>query len=203
MPPFKSIEFYGSFVSLEEIAKLDLPKVAIFGKSNVGKSTLINLLANQKRLAFTSSSPGHTRLLNFYKVDDSFFLLDTPGYGFSANKDSDYLEYSTLLEGFFEKEKKLVASIILLDSRREISEDDRDLFTLLKEKRSKLLIAFTKCDKLNQSGRSKLRDKIYGSFGPIAEDSLFFISKFDRDSIEKLEGAIVLAVDRSRFNYGS
>jgi GTP-binding protein len=156
---FQSVRFIKSAVSYLEAPKEVSFEVAIVGRSNVGKSSLLNYLVNQK-IAKVSKSPGKTRLLNYFLVDNSFYLVDTPGYGYASVSEKttrcfehlmgDYLSFSTALKGV----------ILLLDSRREIREDDYVLLDFFKEKKLPFSICITKTDKVNQSERHALLMKV-------------------------------------------
>ena len=98
---YKSAKFIKSITSIKEAPAENLSEVLFVGKSNVGKSSLINALTNNKKLAYTSSNPGHTRLLNYFLIDNSFYFVDAPGYGFSAQKDKDYAFYGNMIESYF------------------------------------------------------------------------------------------------------
>lgn len=126
-----------------------LSEVAVFGKSNVGKSTLINLLTGQK-LAYSSKQAGKTKLLNYFLVDNSFYLVDTPGYGFTTYGSKEDLSFGDMMEGYFEN-PQLVANFLLLDSRHEPTKDDLAMFNFLKEQKTPFYVIFTKCDQSNQS----------------------------------------------------
>lgn len=126
-----------------------LSEVAVFGKSNVGKSTLINLLTGQK-LAYSSKQAGKTKLLNYFLIDNSFYLVDTPGYGFTTYGSKEDLSFGDMMEGYFEN-KQLVANFLLLDSRHEPTKDDLEMFNFLKEQTTPFYVIFTKSDQSNQS----------------------------------------------------
>ena len=132
------------------------PEVLIVGKSNVGKSSLINALCNKKKIAFTSSKPGHTRLLNYYDIDNSFYLVDAPGYGYAKGGiDLDTLFMKTM-EDYLVDNPNLKLVVFLLDSRRELSEDDVNLINYVNERRIPCFAVITKVDKVNQSEKAKL-----------------------------------------------
>ena len=140
-------------------APLELSKeVLIVGKSNVGKSSLINALTKKKNLAHTSSKPGHTKLLNYYNIDNSFYLVDAPGYGYTATGGKHLDNFGKMMEEYFDN-PHLKGVIHLIDSRHEPSKDDKDFYAFLKESNIPFIIIFTKVDKLNQSELSKLNKR--------------------------------------------
>lgn len=153
---FNKAKFVKSITDIKEAPEEYNSSVLFVGKSNVGKSSLINALTNSKKLAYTSSKPGHTRLLNYYSVEDKFYLVDCPGYGFSTKKDLDYKFYGDMVEGFFTDNKSLKLVVFLLDSRHEPTDDDLDFYNFLLSFKYRFVICMTKCDKLNMSMRSKI-----------------------------------------------
>ncbi|MFA6675884.1 MAG: ribosome biogenesis GTP-binding protein YihA/YsxC, partial [Bacilli bacterium] len=128
---FSNATFIKSATKLSEAPIEDLPEVLIVGKSNVGKSSLINAMCHQKRLAFTSSKPGHTRLLNYYAIDNRFYLVDAPGYGFARGGiDLDAL-FGEMMTDFFKDNQRLKLVLLLIDSRRELAVNDQEIIDYL------------------------------------------------------------------------
>ena len=153
---FSNVTFIKSAPGIEDAPKNGYPEVLIVGKSNVGKSSLINALCQRKSLAFTSSKPGHTRLLNYYNIDDKIYLVDAPGYGYAKGGfDLDKL-FGEMMEDYFAHANRLKLVLVLLDSRRELNEDDLEIVEYLKSKNIHYLLNFTKVDKINQSEKHKL-----------------------------------------------
>ena len=128
-----------------------LPEVAFLGRSNVGKSSLINALTGQKGLAFTSSTPGRTQTINFYRIDEAFYFVDLPGYGFARVPPAHMFQWKKLIEYYLEKRETLKLSCLILDSRRGWMEKDLDLKRWLEHHGRAYLVVATKFDKLNQS----------------------------------------------------
>ena len=153
---FTNAKFVKSAPSLKEAPQGQFPEVLLVGRSNVGKSSLINALCTKKALAFTSSKPGHTRLLNYYNIDDKIYLVDAPGYGYAKGGfDLDKL-FGEMMEDYFAHANRLKLVLVLLDSRRELNEDDLEIVEYLKSKNIHYLLNFTKVDKINQSEKHKL-----------------------------------------------
>jgi GTP-binding protein len=151
--PFTEIDFVGSFMEIRDpfLNKEGdlLPEVAIVGKSNVGKSSLINHLFNRKKVAFVSSTPGKTYTLNFFKVDDKLILVDLPGYGY-AKRDLETREtWAKKLDQFFKKRQELKLILLLIDSRREPSDDDLSMASWAHHHKKPLLLILTKSDTLS------------------------------------------------------
>lgn len=133
----------------------DLKEIIILGKSNVGKSTFINLLTGNSNLAKTSQTPGRTRLLNFFSVNNEYRLVDAPGYGYASINVSMDQDFGSMMEEYFDKRNNLKGAILLIDSRRTPSEDDLMMMNFIIEHNIEFMIVATKYDKLNQSERAK------------------------------------------------
>ena len=161
---FDNTTFVKSCVDKIDDYKEDLQEVLFIGRSNVGKSSLINLLTNKNRLAFVSSKPGHTRLLNYYLVDTKFFLVDAPGYGYAYLDKNNDLLFAKMMREYLFKRKNLKGCCLLLDSRLKPSEDDAVMFNMIIDANLPFIIIATKCDKLNQSQKSKVINNIVDRF---------------------------------------
>ena len=153
---FSNTTFVKSAPSLKDAPQGQFPEVLLVGKSNVGKSSLINSLCNKKALAYTSSKPGHTRLLNYYNVDNKLYLVDAPGYGYAKGGFNLDKLFGEMMEDYFTNVTRLKLVMVLLDSRRELSEDDLEIIDYLKSKNLSYLLVFTKVDKINQSEKHHL-----------------------------------------------
>ena len=164
------------------------PEVLIVGKSNVGKSSLINALCQKKKLAFTSSKPGHTRLLNYYDIDGKFYLVDAPGYGYARTGiDLDRL-FASMMESYFDNNKELKLVLILLDARREISEDDQEIINYVKESGFPFYVVITKVDKVNQKEKAALNRRLKEQeFKP---ECVFYTSSLDNEGLNQLKKGI-------------
>ena len=184
---FNQADFVKSVDKIENKPEKHLNEVLFVGKSNVGKSSLINALTNHSKLAFTSSKPGHTRLLNYYIINKKFYFVDCPGYGFSSQKDLDYEFYGELIENYFKDNKDLKLVIFLLDSRHEPTKDDITFFIFLKESNYNFVLVMTKCDKLNQSMRSKIEKNLIAAFGDIDDIEVLLTSIKDNRTLINLE----------------
>jgi GTP-binding protein len=132
-----------------------LPEVAFLGRSNVGKSSLINALVGQKRLAFTSSTPGRTQTINFYRVEGSYYFVDLPGYGYARVPPAHLLEWKKLIDAYLEMRETLRLSCLILDARRGWMPHDLELKRWLEYHGRQYLVVATKTDKLNQSQQER------------------------------------------------
>ena len=143
-----------------------IPQVALSGRSNVGKSSLINTLLGRKSLARVSSTPGKTITVNFYEVDKKLFLVDLPGYGFAARKPEDRDKWAALTDGYFTKNKNidLVKGVVqLIDCRAGITKDDAMMLDWMNQSGIYYIVVITKIDKLNKTERAASIEKISGN----------------------------------------
>lgn len=138
----------------DQIVHDGIPQIAFSGRSNVGKSSLINKLLNRKSLARVSGEPGKTVTLNYYNVDNSVYLVDLPGYGFARRSDADIKKWSALVESFFDNNHSLDLVVQLVDLKVGLTRDDEGMLNWLCETGTPFVIAATKSDKLNATGRA-------------------------------------------------
>ncbi len=134
-----------------------LPQIAFSGRSNVGKSSLINSLLNRKNLARVSGEPGKTITVNFYNIDKKLYLVDLPGYGYAKRTKEDQKKWSGLTDGYFTNNPNFEAVRLvcqLIDSRVGPTEDDWDMLEYMTEARCNFIVVGTKCDKLNRTERN-------------------------------------------------
>ncbi len=131
------------------------PEVAFSGKSNVGKSSLINALMNRKSLARTSSQPGKTQTINFYNVNDALYFVDLPGYGYAKVSQELKAKWGKMIENYLKKSKQLKLVFLLVDIRHEPSENDRTMFDWVQNMGFQPVVIATKLDKINRSQTQK------------------------------------------------
>jgi GTP-binding protein len=181
---FHTTTFVKTVVALQERPPFHLPEIVLVGRSNVGKSSLINALTQQKKLSKVSSTPGKTRYLNYFNVDNQCFLVDAPGFGFTAYGGDDLVRFGELMESFFHQNDFLKGSLYLIDSRRSWTEEDESLKKFMMEKQHAILIIWTKIDQLNQSEKSQLKKKILSFSDP----SLTHVTlhEHDEDGLNKV-----------------
>lgn len=185
---FKNANFIKSASKQSERPDGGLAEILVVGKSNVGKSTLINSISARKSLAFTSSKPGHTKLLNYFNIDNKFYLVDAPGYGYAkGGVDLDAL-FGEMMEDYFTDNNYLKAVLILLDSRREIDESDKELIDFVNDSNIPYYFVITKSDKLNQSEKAALLKRIKNYNFPI--DKVLYTSRLEARSWDKLRQVI-------------
>jgi GTP-binding protein len=150
------------------------PEVAFAGKSNVGKSSLINVLVHRKKLALTSSTPGRTRLLNFFLINNRFSFVDLPGYGFARVSLEEKKNWGLMVERYLKERRTLGLVVLILDIRRDPSEDDLSLMKWLRVYNKNFIVVLTKADKVSKS-RAKVRmDSIKKDLGMPVERVILF-----------------------------
>ncbi len=157
---FQNAKYILSAPSKEFRPKDNLKEIVFVGKSNVGKSSLINALTGQK-IAFSSKSAGKTRYLNYFLIDNSFYLVDSPGYGFTSYGSKEDVSFGEMMEDYF-KNPYLKGCIFLIDCRREPSEEDTMLLDYLHEEGVPTFIVLTKSDLAKQSDIAKARKRYQG-----------------------------------------
>lgn len=135
--------------------KPDMPEYAFIGRSNVGKSSLINALTNRKSLAKTSGKPGKTQLINHFQINNNWYLVDLPGYGYAAVSKTMRAEFQAFLRDYLVKRENLLCTFVLLDSRLEPQKVDMEFMQWLGENGIPFVMVFTKTDKLNKTKFSK------------------------------------------------
>lgn len=148
----KSAKFIVSNQSIDKCPKVNIPEYAFIGRSNVGKSSLINMLTDNKKLAKTSSTPGKTRLINHFLIDDTWHLVDLPGYGYAKASKTEKKEFQKLISDYFKIRKQLISAFVLVDSRHDAQKIDIEFMKWLTKNNIAFAIIFTKIDKLKQDG---------------------------------------------------
>ncbi len=179
----------------QQLPPEDLPEIAVIGRSNCGKSSLINAVLNRKDLARTSSTPGRTQMANFFLVNSKDLIVDLPGYGFSATGKGARKHWQELLNTYF-KRRTIRNKLFLMDIRRNINEEDYDLAAFMST-HSPIDLVLTKADKLPQSKVKPALDKHLASFVSRGVDvaSSFVISSTKKKGIEKLRSYLFRSED--------
>lgn len=157
MKPIKTALFVKSSSRVDECPPPDKPEYAFIGRSNVGKSSLINLLTNHGKLAKVSSKPGKTKLINHFLIDDEWYLVDLPGYGWAKVSKSEQAQWKKMIERYFQERKNLTCVFVLVDSRLDPQRNDLEFINTLGQAGIPIALIFTKVDK---NGMNKAQSAI-------------------------------------------
>ena len=185
-----SVEFVKSAAKPSDFPKPDLPEIAVVGRSNVGKSSLLNRLTGAKRMAFVSKTPGRTQLINFFRLGGEMMLVDLPGYGFAKVPASVRQHWEKLVTAYlFEREAGLRLALLLVDVRREAMDSDIQVRDLLVQGEVAHAVVATKADKLSKSRvRKQLAklERIYGAEGKVPVITFSAVTNEGRNELWKV-----------------
>lgn len=184
-----SANFVTSVANSDKILIDGLNQIAFVGRSNVGKSSLINMLCNQKKLAKTSSMPGRTRLINYFLINNKFYFVDLPGYGFAQASKSEVYSWQSLIEPYLMNNDKLKLVCMLVDSRITPTAQDKQMFEYLAYYNLPFIIIATKSDKLSKAQLNKAKLTIANTFG-VGTSNIYPVSNETKDGKDKLLSAI-------------
>lgn len=165
----KSPEFKISAVSPKQYPDDGLPQIVLVGKSNVGKSSFINSMINRKRLARTSSEPGKTRQINFYKMDDLFYFVDLPGYGYSKMSKTEQVKVGKFIEEYLRKSKNIALIVFLIDIRHSPTENDRLMYQYVINSNSPCIIIANKADKIAVTKVDSYVENLQNELNPLKD----------------------------------
>lgn len=168
-------EFIISAASPVQFPRTDYPEVAFAGRSNVGKSSMINKLLLRKNLVKTGNAPGKTRLVNFFNVDDKFIFTDLPGYGYAAVSKAMRNDWGKLIHAYFSKRKQLSLCVMLLDIRRVPNDDDMLMLSSMRDSSIRTIVVLTKVDKLSGNEKTK-QVQIISDFTGIEKSRMILFS---------------------------
>ena len=173
----------------------DKPEFMMIGRSNVGKSSFINTIAGRKNVAYTSGKPGKTQTLNFYIANDSFYLVDVPGYGYAAVDKKTQEKFGKMIEEYLEKRDELIRVFMLIDFRHKPTEDDLLMYNFLKYYNIPVTIVATKVDKVGGSKLEKNKKIILDTLNLVVGDDLVLFSSVTKlgkeEILNKIEELII------------
>lgn len=161
---FNNIKFVASYGTASQLPEKSKPEIAFVGRSNVGKSSLLNKICNNKNLAKVSSTPGKTSTINFFDANTCYFV-DLPGYGYAKRAKSELVRWSNLIDEYFASDRVFALVIVLLDVRHEPSDLDIQMINYIHEIGLPFIIVMTKADKLSKQQQSHVKEKLYKNLG--------------------------------------
>jgi len=180
------VEFIKSAFQEKHYPPPDRPEIAFAGKSNVGKSSLLNTLVNRRKLARTSSTPGRTQAINFFRFGKTLYLVDLPGYGFARVPIKVKKSWGQMIEDYLRTRETLKAVVVILDIRRDPSTGDEDLINWLNYYAIKPIVVLTKADKISRQKTKKRTDLITKSLQAVSFSAPVIFSSHTRQGVEEL-----------------
>ncbi len=186
---FDKVEFTAAYGTSKQLPPSKEAEIVFSGRSNVGKSSLINKIFNRKNLARVSSVPGKTITVNFFKGDGVYFV-DLPGYGYAKREQAERKRWAELMEGYFQSERNIALVIQLIDMRHPPTADDMTMLNFLKECEIPFVIALTKCDKLNKTETEKRREALNEELSDYADIARIEFSAVKGTGVEAVKAAI-------------
>ena len=181
-----SSEIVISAVSPKQYPDDKKPEFALVGRSNVGKSSVINTMLNRKKLAKISSSPGKTRTINFYIVNEEFYLVDLPGYGYAKVSKREKANWGNMIETYLKNRENLYGVILLVDIRHKPTEDDKMMYDWIKHYGYNTIVIATKSDKISRGNYQKHFKIIRKKLGMPPTDKIIPISSLKKEGIDEL-----------------
>ena len=166
----KQVELSGVYGITSKLPPTDLPEITFAGRSNVGKSSLINSIMNRKNLARTSSSPGKTVTINFYKVNEEFFLVDLPGYGYAKTSQETRAKWGKMIERYLTTRDSIKLVVLLVDIRIGPTKDDIQMYEWVRASGLDMVVVATKLDKIKRSQKDKQLKLVRDTLGVKQED---------------------------------
>ncbi len=185
----KNPKFEISAMNKSQYPKNKLPEIVLAGKSNVGKSSFINALTNRKSLARTSSTPGKTRQLNFYNIDNAFYFVDLPGYGYSEMSKAEQKKVADSIETYLRNRVNINLIILLIDIRHTPSENDKTMINYIKQTNKRYIVITSKSDKIAKTKVESYVDSIANELD-IPKDLIFAFSSETKFNIENIWNVI-------------
>ncbi|NLX93649.1 MAG: YihA family ribosome biogenesis GTP-binding protein [Clostridiales bacterium] len=186
---FNNVEFETSFGTQAQLPASEMPEIAFAGRSNVGKSSLLNKILNRKSLARTSSMPGKTITVNFFK-GVGFRFVDLPGYGYAKVSQTEKTRWAGLMEAYFKTSRNICLVVPLIDMRHKPSADDYIMLNFLKESGYHFVIAMTKCDKLNKTQRLKRLEELEEELSDFPTNQRIPFSSQTGEGVEEVQQVI-------------
>ena len=188
-------EFIKSAASPKQFIRSSIPSVVFAGKSNVGKSSVINRLLNRKNFARVGAQPGKTIHVNYFYIDEKVYFVDLPGYGYAKKSYAEKKRWAELMEGFFNSDRNISLVVQLIDARHKPSADDYDMLEYLKAGEYRTVIVMTKIDKLNKTEREKRIKELETELSAYAHMERIPFSSVSGEGVDALKKVIEKAVN--------
>lgn len=182
----KKAEFVISAVKKAQYPEDGRPEIAFVGRSNVGKSTLINTLTNRRKLVKVSSTPGKTRLINFFLINDNMYFVDLPGYGYAKVSKKEKENWGYIMEQYLVEREQLKKIVLLVDSRHKPTSDDISMYNWIKHYNYEVLVVGTKLDKLKRNDINKNKKIIRDTLKMDKDDNILLISSLNKEGKEEV-----------------
>ena len=183
---YNKAEFLCSYFDARELPLEKKPEVVFVGRSNAGKSSMINKLVNRKKFAYTSSKPGKTAAINYFSIDNSIYIVDLPGYGFAQKSKTERKGWGSLIETYFELGRDMRLVVLLIDIRHGPTADDEMMYEYLMSKTVPFCVAATKSDKVSKTAAKEMVESISEQFGVNA----FSFSSETGEGVDPLKASI-------------
>jgi len=187
---FRKAKFKALAASIDQCPDTDVPEIVMSGRSNVGKSSLINALADNKKLARVSQTPGKTRAVVFFDIDDKLRIADLPGYGYAKVSRENKAQFSSLADSYFTSGRKFDLVLHLMDIRREPSEEDAAMLEYMNTNNVRYFVVFTKCDKFSNAQLRRRIEELKDIYNFDESADIFAVSSMKKQGIEELREAI-------------
>ncbi|MBR4672015.1 MAG: YihA family ribosome biogenesis GTP-binding protein [Bacilli bacterium] len=184
-----NVNLYVSAVRRSQYPEDNLPEFIMLGRSNVGKSSFMNTLVNRKNLARISSKPGKTSTINFFNVEDSFYLVDVPGYGYADTSKEEIRKFGLMVEEYLQKRKELKRVFLLVDFRHRPTSDDKLMYDFLKYYQIPVTVIATKADKVSSREKDKNLKELNSALDIVVGDNVVLfssVSKVGREEVLKI-----------------
>ena len=157
---FHNVHFLKSVAQIDQKPRPSMPEIAVIGRSNVGKSSLINTIFNRKNVAKVSSTPGKTRLINYFSIDNRLYFVDLPGYGYAKLAKQRRSEWQTVIESYLKNNPDLKIVLLLIDSRHDIMDSDKIMIDWLNHYKIPYILILTKSDKISNNRYHTMRNNL-------------------------------------------
>lgn len=182
----KQAEFIISAAAKKQFPNDGRPEIAFVGRSNVGKSTIINTITNRRKLVKVSSTPGKTRLVNFFMINNEFYFVDLPGYGYAKVSKSQLENWAKTIENYLVGRKQLIKVVLLVDSRHKPSKDDIQMYNWIKYYNYECMVIATKSDKITKNEKFKNTKLIRETLQMDENENLYFFSSLSKEGKEEI-----------------